>query len=357
MKRNLNDYVCRTGKDLTISLADSEPYSGCSADEIQLVERWKGEHPIGIARLMCDEFKRGYPDWEEVFRHGAPELDDKEECLEGLVVPSTNTWPELERNLRTVARRFVTHRECLEYWDQMRTIWRYLVGDRGQAARQKKYRFLDKKDSLDKDCPIIDIGHCHLCWRAVPRRLGQNSNLFCPTHTFGPDASRHPEYRKRKRMLSKVLSGLKGQGILFSTPVQRMASNFAPYREEALSVVSDAGGDGEGHYEEVTFTWDDIWYGQPEVLIRRLPHVYDYLKEKGVSLDSAAEIIQGLEEPFGEDEKEDAVQARKKFYEASATYLNEYYERLALAEIWLRLESIMIHGGKREGAGRPKIHS
>lgn len=309
-------------------------------DEPELVRLWKGLTPNAVARAMVVEFvaRYSYPfELKNSHPHKTP-LD--EQALLSTLIPKDNTWYELSKNLKTVARMY--DGDKLIYWDAMRSLWMKLPRDNGQRERRAFYRARDNKN--EDESQIVKMDVCYLCWRSVPkRRKDAARRTLCRSHDFN---CRHPEYRKRYRLRSGV-----NKSSEFLKPIwahfdmlRTFNYNNGPRLKNDAELNEDR--------KDVDYNWGDVWYDYPELLISQLPHVHSYLTNKGVNLDSALDIIIALDDP-PDSEPADEAEFRQNFYRKASMWLDVYIDFLAWAEIWLMLEEKHKHGGKRKGAGHP----
>lgn len=342
MKCNLNDYQVGSAWG---------NFCVFGGDEYELVVGYwrrlkalQGKTPCVVAKEMLEEFFRCFPEALKEFQESF--------CLvASMQAPKGyhNTWKRLDRNLQVMAQVVARHYEQVEFLERMRFLVQDFRGDIRQAERRKNYRRQERKKEPEKEAPIHSMGHCRLCWRAVPRRRGVASNLFCARHKYLPPQGQNPEYRRRARMLKSALRPAGCMNMLYSDRVQNLLSHFAPYRrlqgEDFSWWDHEPGG-------AVLGTWDEVWYSCPEIIIQQLPYVSNYLSGMSVALDSSASIVQALESPLdsGEMSADGALWA--DFHREAGLYFDAYYEHLVLAEVWLELEAKTVHGGKRARAGR-----
>lgn len=331
-------------KQKSFHLSESEKQS--------LVSLWRVGGPKGVARGMCDEFRRRFPDWLETLNSGPRSPQYLPAVIDFMAIPKDNTWHELEINLRELARFF--HRgseedckknELFKYWDTMRSLWRATVGNNGQRFRRQVYRRQDSDsyETWESIRDIVNVSVCSFCWRAVFVRRGDCSRRLCHEHF---DLGTGKEYQQRYRMLygTKKTHSMYGD-VLSDRYAQKL-------KLVIVGTKVNVGGCGES--DQVVRTVDEAWQEKPSAVIDIFPHVKKYLLDKNINLGSAREIIKGLEEPLRNDEAEDVSQRREMFYADCELYFRFYVEHLVWAEVWLEREAEMVWGGRRPGAGRPR---
>lgn len=313
-----------------------------SPEEIRLLESWKGQTPQQLAKAMCDEFKKNFPSWEEGYKWFGGNFLKPGLPLDEVAYPKSNTWSELQSNLRQVARRFSWDTELLGYWDRMRSIMLYLPADHGQRSRRRCYRQADKgKKTWEEVHSVQEMGMCSLCWRAVPKRKGIHSAILCHIHSCMDQNERRRLHRLR---YGKDTDGVSRNLKLF----EKYHDLLEPLKSDKTITELD---NTETRVIE-KYRIDDAWNCAPQLIIALLPYVKSHLTDCGTNLSKSHDIIRMLESPAPIDENEELTQFREDFYDDCAEYFRCYVEHLIWAEIWLELEANTQHGGARKGAGR-----
>lgn len=341
MKYNLNDYFDKS--DDFPRPKKIGPLPNFDSYQFNLWLKMKGKTPNIIAKKMAEEFFRQFPKSRKV-------LENKKatETYIFFLAAGNNTWNQLDYGIKLVARLFNPDTTCIAYWDKMRHLAKACQGDSSSAQRRQVYRKEMQGVSFEEARPIIQIEHCHLCWRGVPRRKGTKSNVYCPTHSFLETS----EYRRRKRIRNKNLGQDKKIRIIYSDTFQSISSFFAPYKKlPTFRTIRDM--DGTTRNIATHITWDEIWYSQPSEIISKMPYVSKFLAKKKIDTSSPVAIVTALEQTHNTNIREDELKALEKFYYDSSIWFDAYYEHLILAELWLKFEATTKHGGKRSGAGRP----
>lgn len=309
-------------------------------DQIALIEKWKGLPPQGVALEMCKHFEKSFPDWKASLKWYGEECVEPESSLEEIAFPKSNSWVELQPNLKQVTRQFVFGSQCYKYWDAMRKLFFYLPGDSGRRERQRESKKQDRRKDGKNEKELEGMGMCSLCWRAVPKRKGITSKTLCQNHYW---SSTHPEYKRRFRMkYGKTPKGECRQEAL----IDRYFKLLEPLKtNQTLTYETETSAQRE-------LSINDAWRTAPHVIIKLLPHVHDYLLNNGTDITSSMSIIEALEAPLPEKEKDDEIAMRTNFYEDCKEHFRFYVEHLIWAEIWLDLDVNTKPGGRRPGAGR-----
>lgn len=292
---------------------------------LPLVMQWRGSTPYQAAKLIAEEYCRRFPN-SKVF----PVDTSKPNPLN----LETGSWYGLEQLCRMAARTCMDEEEYF-FWDQMRGEIFQLEKPlkRNQRAvikaqenyqdckeRTAKGEDVDKADWADTVLPVVGVGVCQYCWRAVPYRQGENtSKLRCHQHSA-------KTYNQRNRAQLRKLGAEAG---------------FFP---------------AEGTHIEVPGVMSKI----PErsgldALLPHLPHVLEFLIANGLKNADSRDVVMTLEGEIGPEPK-DISYAREMFYVECALAPVWYRQHFLWAEAWLKLEATIndSRGGKRTGAGRPK---
>lgn len=328
---NLNDFDFKAMWDKAEELTE---------DESRLIAKWKGLAPNAVARAMAAEFLGRYPEPCESSHQLFYEKLTDIQILSGMLTPSDNSWEELDRNLKNVARLYDGDR--LTYWDTMRELWKCLPRELGRKERRAFYRSRDY--SGEENSQIIKMDVCDLCWRSVPKRNKDiASHSLCRFHDL---SSRDSEYRKRYRIKYGLNKDDRFIEVfrMHTSILRKYNYRNGPYSSN-YSNMNDIKPENSCH-------WGDVWCSYPELLIRNLPYVHSYLKNNNIDMSCSMNIIVALDDA-PDNEPADAAEYRLRFYEDASTWLHTYIDFLAWAEIWLMLEENHKHGGKRKGAGHP----
>jgi hypothetical protein len=92
----------------------------------------------------------------------------------------------------------------------------------------------------------------------------------------------------------------------------------------------------------------DFYLREIRVLNGHFPALAEYLYELNPRVRSENDLIRALEHPIPFDKLTDAEKAAWEFHFADfGAYFELNYERMLLAEAWLRAEAEYTHGGKR----------
>ena len=320
------------------------PLPNFDSYQFELWLKFKGKTPNIIAKEMAEEFFCKFPQSKKLL-----ENRKANDTYKFFLAAGNNTWDQLDYGIKLVARLFNPDTSCITYWDKMRHLAKACRGDFVSAQRRQVYRKEMQEVSFEEARPIIQIEHCHLCWRGVPRRKGTRGNIYCPAHSF-LDSS---EYRRRKRIRSKILGQDRKTDIIYSESFQSMSNFFAPYKKlAAFRTIHNV--DGTTRSVATEITWDEIWYSQPAEILSKMPYASEFLTKKAADITSPLAIVNALEQTDNANTRKDELKALEKFYYDSSLWFDAYYEHLILAELWLKFEATTKHGGKRSGAGRPK---
>lgn len=323
-------------------MKEKNKYSLLSEDQISLVKKWKGLTPQKAAIAMCEHFKISFPEWEKYYKLCGEGLWGPGRPLDEVAFPKSNTWEELEANLKQVTRRFVMNEKCFTYWDRMRYLFLYLPGDSAKRITRQEDRKANRKTDGNCERQLDKMKMCSLCWRAVPVRKGVASRTLCQHHSW---SSGHPEYKRRYRMrYGKTPQGDSRQTVL----IHRYYELLEPLRDGKTVTYSSTR--NTNHIQE--YRIKDAWNIAPFLIVKLLPNVYEYLLANDADMTSAMSIIQTLEGPLPHKEKDDEVAMRSEFYEDCRFYFRYYVQHLIWAEIWLELDVNTQRGGRRPGAGR-----
>ena len=206
----------------------------------------------------------------------------------------------------------VQHRQ-IDFFDKVRVILRSL-------PRKKDYKLPEElRDYPTANDKARGFETCFLCWRSVPRTRQEKKTPLCYVHDM---MSTSNEYRRRKRMRNQMLEIL---AILEST---------VPTPADVL--------------EQGKFHPRDFYLGELRVVNGYFPALTKYLHEVNPSINSLEDMMRALEHPIPLKKLVDAEKAAWEFhFEDLGAYFEMNYERILLAEAWLRAENAYKHGGKR----------
>lgn len=206
----------------------------------------------------------------------------------------------------------VQHRQ-IDFFDKVRLILRSL-------PRKKDYKL--PEEATDYSSPndkARGFETCFLCWRSVPRTRQEKKTPLCYAHDM---MSTSKEYRRRKNMRKRMLEILAKLENTIPTPADIRQSRKVHPR--------------------------DFYLREIRVLNGYFPALAEYLLELNILVESEGDLIRALEQPIPFDKLSDADKAAWGFhFEDFGAYFELNYERLLLAEAWLRAEGEYKHGGKR----------
>ena len=187
------------------------------------------------------------------------------------------------------------------------------------GALQKKRDYQVPEDKLYRGRPR-DIADnfvvCELCWRSVPKLVHRKKIHLCHLHDI---QSTSPEYRRRKYLKK------------FIEPIVSLLKNLvrAPYEVDCHPAW----------YVRALCVSEDSY----------LPYLANYLKSLRMPLAPVENVVRALEHPVYLEKFDEPVRQAWEFYfEDRGAYLEHHFERVLLAEAWLRADAYCKHGGKRQ---------
>ena len=305
--------------------------SSPAKDETALRDALIGKNTMQATRIIADEFERRF----------AGKGRTAQDVLKALLFQGRAvSWAVLDRNICELCQRMnhlashlerirdslqpgwedlpeIQHRQ-IEFFDKVRYILHSL-------PRRKDYKLSEKRaDYGSPNEKAKGFEFCFLCWRSVPRVPMEKKTPLCYVHDM---MSTSPEYRRRKNMRKRMLEILEDLDESVPTPDQvRKNSKLHPR---------------------------DFYARQIRVLNGHFPALAEYLYSSQLPCFDAESALRSLEHPMPFDKLPEPDKAAWEFYFADmAAYFELNYERLLLAEAWLRAEAEYRHGGKRRKGGK-----
>ncbi|MCL1915930.1 MAG: hypothetical protein FWG17_04405 [Desulfovibrionaceae bacterium] len=207
----------------------------------------------------------------------------------------------------------IQHRQ-IDFFDKVRLIMRSL-------PKRKDYKLPEEEaDYSSPNDKARGFATCFLCWRSIPRTRQEKKTPLCYVHDL---MSTSKEYRRRKNMRERMLEILE--------ELENTVPTLAWVRENS------------GLHPR------DFYLGQIRQLDGHFPSLAEYLYELNPRINSPDDLRRALEHPIPLGKLTDAEKAAWKFhFEDFGAYFELNYERMLLAEAWLRAEAEYQHGGKRE---------
>ena len=296
-------------------------------DETALRDALIGKNSIQAVKIIAAEFERRFEGKgrtaQDIIRQLAPR---------GKAV----SWLTLDKNITDMCQGFsqmadmlerqrkflgegwedmpeVQHRQ-IDFFDKVRLIIQSL-------PKRKDYKLSEEAaDYSTANDKARGFETCFLCWRSVPRTKQEKKTPLCYVHDM---MSTSKEYRRRKNMRQRMLEIFAELEAEIPTPANVQQENKIHPR--------------------------DIYLGQIRRLNGYFPALAEYLYELHPRIDSEDDLIRALEHPIPFDKLTDAESAAWEFHFGDmGAYFELNYERMLLAEAWLRAEAEHKHGGKRQ---------
>lgn len=328
-----------------------------------LRKAWKGLTPREVAREMASEYLRRFPQ-PIMPKSMAIQNEEQEDVWRRWITPRENTCGELEKSLKQAARLCVGHGDHLTYWDCMRSLFRHLPN----TSTSKGYRRIKKTTDSEKEKQNVIIKKekakndgsklncefdvCRLCWRAVQTRKGE---AFCYCHITSCDKKDQTTTEHNSRRRKSDSKKIRPYSTLLPTDMYSRYWNICwpGFKTYEVYVTSNALGIPEQRRRITTF--EKVWLQDPTYILKRLPHVLQYLTDLNVNIHSTEHIIEALEHPRPPVGNKEEELARTRFLYNCCEFYHMYVPHLIWAEIWLRYEAEQkARGGARKGAGRPR---
>lgn len=295
-------------------------------DETALRDALIGKNSIQGVKIIAAEFERRFEGKgrtaQDIIRQLAPR---------GKAV----SWLTLDKNITDMCQGFsqmadmlerqrkflgegwedmpeVQHRQ-IDFFDKVRLIIQSL-------PKRKDYKLPEEStDYSTTNDKARGFETCFLCWRSVPRTKQEKKTPLCYVHDL---MSTSKEYRRRKNMR------------------KRMLEIFVEL-QDTIPTPADVRRDDKLHPR-------DFYLGQIRRLNGYFPALAEYLYELNPRVQSQDDLIRALEHPITFDKLTDAERAAWEFHFGDfGAYFELNYERMLLAEAWLRAEAEYRHGGKR----------
>lgn len=245
------------------------------------------------------------------------------------------SWAMLDRNITDLCQGFSQMADMLERqrkflgegWEDMPEI------QHRQIAFFDKVRLIIQSLPKRKDYKLPEevadysttsdkargFDTCFLCWRSVPRTRQEKKTPLCYVHDM---MSTSKEYRRRKNMRKRMLE---------------------IYAELENTIPSPA-----DVREENKLHPRDFYLRQIRRLDGYFPALAEYLYVLNPYVRSEDDLIRALEQPIPFDKLTDMEKSAWEFHFGDfGAYFELNYERMLLAEAWLRAEAEYKHGGKR----------
>ena len=296
-------------------------------DEVALRDALIGKNSVQAVKIIAAEFERRFEGKgrtaKDIIRALAPR---------GKAV----SWIALDKNITDLCQGFsqmadmlerqrkflgegwedmpeVQHRQ-IAFFDKVRLILRSL-------PRKKDYKlpeeFTDYSTASDK---ARGFETCFLCWRSVPRTRQEKKTPLCYVHDI---MSTSKEYRRRKNMRKRMLEILSELEVDIPNPADVRKENKLHPR--------------------------DFYLREIRVLNGHFPALAEYLYELNPRVETPDDLVRALEHPSPFDKLTDTEKAAWNFhFEDFGAYFELNYERILLAEAWLRAEAEYKHGGVRK---------
>jgi hypothetical protein len=286
--------------------------------EYELLERLLGVNTRQAARIIAEEF---------VARFG--EISGTvEELTKRLSPPGrAGKWGELEKRMSQICwidncEWSTRHLKQLDVPEEEAFFLR-VMNVIGALPKRRHYRPAENKSGkkIEYGTPrdiADDFVVCGLCWRSVPKLVRTKKVHLCHLHDI-PSTS--PEYRRQKGL-------------------QKYIADIVKELQSRVLEPSKAARKG---YHPAGYVWAlCVDKNSP------LPYLVNYLQSLNMPLDSVENLMRALEHPVYLDKFDEPVKKAWEFYfEDRGAYLEKHYERVLLAEAWLRADAEHKHGGKR----------
>ncbi len=207
----------------------------------------------------------------------------------------------------------VQHQQ-IDFFDKVRLILRSLLPKNGIKLPHEAKEYPTAEDKARA------FDTCFLCWRSVSRTRQEKKTPLCYVHRDLMSTSK--EYRRRKRMRHRMLEILAELNATIPTPSEVREQNQLHPRDFYLRELAKSDSN--------------------------FPALVKYLHELDPLGKSSDDIIRALEHPIPYHKLTDLENAAWDFHLADfSAYFELNYNRILLAEAWLRAEEAYKHGGKR----------
>lgn len=285
-----------------------------------------GKNSIQAVKIIAAEFERRFEGKgrtaQDIIRQLAPRgkavswltLDKN---ITGMCQGFSQMADMLERQRKFLGEGWedmpeVQHRQ-IDFFDKVRFVIQSL-------PKRKDYKLSEKAaDYSAANDKARGFETCFLCWRSVPRTKQEKKTPLCYVHDM---MSTSKEYRRRKNMRQRMLEIYAELEAEIPTPAKVRQENKIHPR--------------------------DFYFRQIRRLNGYFPALAEYLYELILRVESPDDLIRALEHPIPFKKLTDEEKAAWEFHFGDfGAYFELNYERMLLAEAWLRAEAEYRHGGRR----------
>ena len=295
-------------------------------DETALRDALIGKNSIQAVKIIAAEFERRFDGKGRTAQDIIRQLAPRGKAVSWLALDKNITdmcqgfsqmADMLERQRKSLGEGWedmpeVQHRQ-IDFFDKVRLVIQSL-------PKRKDYKLSEEAtDYSTANDKARSFETCFLCWRSVPRTKQDKKTPLCYVHDM---MSTSKEYRRRKNMRQRMLEIFAELEAGIPTPARVRQENKLHPR--------------------------DFYLGQIRQLNGYFPALAEYLYELHPRIESEDDLIRALEHPIPFDKLTDAERAAWEFHFGDfGAYFELNYERMLLAEAWLRAEAEYKHGGKR----------